>query len=288
MQYKDYYEILGISATATEAEIKSAYRKQARKFHPDVSKEASAEARFKEINEAYEALKDPKKRKAFDKVRASGVRPGEEINPQGFDFGDMDFGGGGNADLFESLFGAAARGARGQSRRQGADVRATLSVDLETAFTGGKQRVSLTVGGAERTLEVKIPAGVLTGQTIRLAGQGHRSVGGNAGDLLLEVQLAAHPKFELNGRDITVRLSVRPWTAALGAKVAVPTLAGEVQLAIPAGSNHGRKLRLKGRGFPGEPVGDQIVILEIHNPPLHGDADREAFRQLAEHFEPSA
>ena len=283
MQYKDYYEILAISATATEAEIKSAYRKQARKFHPDVSKEASAEARFKEINEAYEALKDPKKRKAYDKVRASGVRPGEEINPQGFDMGDMDFGG--NADLFESLFGAA-RGARGHAKRQGADVRATFSVDLETAFTGGKQRVSLSSGGAERTLEVKIPSGVLSGQTIRLAGQGHRSVGGNAGDLLLEVQLAAHAKFELNGRDITVRLNVRPWTAALGAKVAVPTLAGEVQLAIPAGSNHGRKLRLKGRGFPGEPVGDQIVVLEIHNPPLHSDADREAFRQLAEHFEP--
>src|SRR5690349_223714 len=180
MQFKDYYEILGVKAEASEAELKSAYRKLARKYHPDVSKEAGAEDKFKAVNEAYEALKDPDKRKAYDQLRARGYRPGDEFQPppnfgDGFDFdfssGNGSAGPGGFSDFFESLFGRSGGGRAGArpGPRRGQDVRAIVEVDLETAFAGGKQR--LHVG--ERVLDVKIPAGILTGQTIRLAGQGN-------------------------------------------------------------------------------------------------------------------
>jgi curved DNA-binding protein len=293
MQFKDYYDTLGVKPDASDAELKSAFRKLARKYHPDVSKEAGAEEKFKAVNEAYEALKDPPKRKAYDQLRARGYRPGEEFQPppnfgEGFDF---DFGGGGGAgadnphfsDFFESLFGR--NGARGGARpgaRRGQDLRASVEIDLETAFAGGKQRLSI----GERVLEVKIPAGILPGQTIRLTGQGQPGfTGAPAGDLLLEIGIRTHPRFRLDGRNVHVVLPLAPWEAALGATVAVPTLAGEVEMRIPAGSDSGRKLRLKGRGLPGADAGDQFVELQVHAPPAATDAQKALYEQMAAEFD---
>lgn len=287
MQFKDYYDVLGVSPEASEAELKTAYRKLARKFHPDVSKEAGAEDKFKAVNEAWEALKDPQRRRAYDQLRARGYRPGEEFQPppnfgEGFDFHfNGDEGPGGFSDFFESLF--ARQGGRGgrAGPRRGQDLQATVEIDLETAYAGGKQRLNL----GERVLEVKIPAGILPGQTIRLAGQGRSgSHGGPAGDLLLEIALRPHPQFALEGRDVHAILPISPWEAALGANVAVPTLAGEVELRIPAGSDSGRRLRLKGRGMPGKSPGDQYVELQVRVPPASTEAQRELYRRMAEEF----
>lgn len=289
MQFKDYYETLGVKPDASEAELKSAYRKLARKFHPDVSKEPGAEEKFKAVNEAYEALKDPQKRKAYDQLRARGYRPGEEFQPppnfgEGFDFDFSDLRGNGDfSDFFESLFGhAGARGGRARGPRRGQDLRAQIEIDLQTAYAGGKQR--LQVG--ERVLEVRIPAGIQSGQTIRLAGQGYSgSSGAAAGDLLLEISIRPDPHFRLDGRDVTVSLPVTPWEAALGATVPVPTLGGTVELRIPAGSDSGRKLRLKGRGMPGAEPGDQYVTLEVHAPPADSDAKKALYERMAKEFD---
>ena len=287
MQFKDYYDVLGVAPEASEAELKTAYRKLARKYHQDVSKEAGAEDKFKAVNEAWEALKDPQRRRAYDQLRARGYRPGEEFQPppnfgEGFDFHfNGDEGPGGFSDFFESLF--ARQGGRGgrAGPRRGQDLQATVEIDLETAYAGGKQRLNL----GERVLEVKIPAGILPGQTIRLAGQGRSgSQGGPAGDLLLEIALRPHAHFSLDGRDVHSVLPIAPWEAALGATVAVPTLAGAVELRIPAGSDSGRRLRLKGRGMPGKSAGDQYVELQVRVPPATTDAQRELYRRMAEAF----
>ncbi|HQY37527.1 MAG TPA: DnaJ domain-containing protein, partial [Pseudomonadota bacterium] len=240
MQFKDYYEILGVPAGADADVIKSAYRRLARKYHPDVSKEKDAENRFKAVNEAYEVLRDAKKRAAYDQLRAGGYRPGEEFRPPP-DWGqDFDFDGGGDAsgfsDFFDSLFGRA-RGGAAPGPRRARTVQARIEVDLETAHAGGTARIQ--VGG--RTLDVKIPAGVQAGQQIRLANQ---APGG--GDLMLEVQFRAHPQFSVQGRDVTVQVPLMPWQAALGATLNVPTLGGPVELKVPPGTAGGRKLRLKG------------------------------------------
>lgn len=289
MQFKDYYEILGVEPGAGEAEIKTAYRRLARKFHPDVSKESGAEEKFKAINEAYEALRDPQKRTAYDQLRARGYRPGDEVQPPpggfggspgGFDFEEIFAGGGaggGFSDFFESLFGRQ-RGGFGQQPGRGpqprGDTRAKLAVPLEAVYEGGSVRIGIN----GKTLDVRVPKGVRPGQVIRLAGQGAN------GDLLLEIEYAAHPQFEVDGRNIVHVLAVAPWEAALGATVSVPTLGGPVELKIPADSEAGRKLRLRGRGLPGTPPGDQIVELEVLAPRVHNDTQREAYRMMRDAF----
>jgi curved DNA-binding protein len=291
MQFKDYYETLGIEPSAGEAEIKTAYRRLARKYHPDVSKEKGAEDRFKAVNEAYEVLRDKDKRAEYDQLRARGYRPGEEFQPPpgfghggpgGFDFGQGGFrfeeGAGGFSDFFETLFG----GGRAQARGPGplGDVRAKLSIPLEVAYAGGVQRI----GVDGRTLEVKIPAGIQPGQVIRLTGQG-QTQGPRRSDLLLEIDYRPHADFEVDGRNILHTLTLAPWDAALGTTVSVPTLGGPVELRIPPDSDAGRKLRLRGRGLPGKPAaGDQIVEIEIRAPKAETDAQRELYRQMAAAF----
>lgn len=286
MEFKDYYDTLGVKPDAGEAEIKAAYRRLARKYHPDVSKESGAEDRFKAINEAYEALREPDRRKAYDQLRAGGYRGGDAFRgpPPGWQHG-QDFGedGADFSDFFESLFGARAGGAgRRGGARGGRDVHAHLTVDLHTAWRGGRERITLRDGAGERTLEVKIPAGILPGQQIRLAGQGSPGQhGGKAGDLILEVALREDARFRLEGRDVHLNLPVAPWEAALGATVTVPTLGGNVELRIPAGSDSGRKMRLRERGWPGRTPGDQIVTLVVHTPKAHSTEQRGLYEALA-------
>lgn len=303
MEFKDYYKILGLEAGAGDAEIKAAYRRLARKYHPDVSKEAGAEDKFKAINEAYEVLRDAQKRAAYDQLRARGYKPGDDFRAPP-DFGDwqgahggrefrFDFGGdgggrgGGFSDFFESLFGGRGRGrpagagfASDAEADAGQAVRAKLLVPLETVFAGGSHRIQID----DRVLDVKIPAGIKPGQSIRLAGQGARRRGG-AGDLLLEVEYAPHAQFEVDGSNVVYTLPLAPWEAALGASVSVPTLGGAVELKIPPGSDSGRRLRLKGRGLPGKSAaGDQLVEIEIHVPKAETAAQKDLYRQMATAF----
>ncbi|MCG5534893.1 DnaJ C-terminal domain-containing protein [Ectothiorhodospira mobilis] len=298
MEYKDYYKVLGVERSASQDEIKKAYRRLARKYHPDVSKEPDAEARFKEVNEAYEVLGDAEKRKAYDQL-GSSWRSGQDFRPPpdwdawfggaapgggfrtsaGFQegFSESDF-----SDFFETLFGGGARRTRGHRSHRGfqapgEDRVARIALDLERAFRGG----SVSVRAGNRNLQVKVPAGVIPGQRIRLAGQGAPGMGGApAGDLYLEVQIKPHPHFRLEGRDIHLDLPITPWEAALGATVSVPTLQGPVEMKIPAGSGSGRRLRLKGRGMPGNPPGDQYVVLQMVTPPADTDKARRFYERM--------
>jgi curved DNA-binding protein len=297
MQCKDYYETLGVAPTATEAEIKTAYRRLARKYHPDVSKEGGAEDKFKAINEAHEALRDPQKRAAYDQLRARGYRAGQEFHPPPgyggghqeyeFDLGEAFGGGdgGGFSDFFESLFGQQARarggrphaGPRPRARAPSAE-RARIEIDLETAYAGGMQR--LAIDG--RTIDLRIPKGTAPGQQMRLSGQGRAG-----GDLLLDVGYRPHPQFEVDGRDVRITVPLTPWQAALGAEISVPTLGGMVQLRIPPGSDTGKRLRLRGRGLPstqGDAEGDQFVVLEVHAPAAQTARQRELYAELAVAF----
>lgn len=297
MKFKDYYELLGVKPDATADQIKSSYRKLARKYHPDVSKEKNAEDRFKDLNEAFEALRDPKRRAAYDQMRAGGFRAGDEVRspqgqPGGFEFDMGDLGGGGQfSDFFESLFGRGRAGAGPAGSRRGEREappvsRAELEIDLETVYSGGKQRFTLQGATGERTLEVKVPQGIQSGQTIRLSGQGLIDSGGTPGDLLLQIKVRPHARFAVEGRDVTVQLPITPWEAAIGARVPVPTLGGDVELAIPARSQSGRKMRLKGRGLPGGSAGpgDQFVVFQIHTPPAQDDVEREFYKGMQEKF----
>jgi curved DNA-binding protein len=299
MEYKDYYKTLGVARDATQAEIKRAYRKLARRFHPDVSKEPDAEARFKEINEANEVLHDPEKRAAYDAL-GSSWRAGQDFRPppggvhHDFHFGPeeaAEF-----SDFFSSIFGRDFHpGAGGQRRRRGEDQTVRIGIDLEEAYRGVTRQLRLEMPeiGADgrvqsrtKTLNVRIPAGVTQGRQIRLAGQGAAGLnGGHAGDLYLEIDLNPHRLFTADGKHIQLRLPIAPWEAALGAAVTVPTLGGTVNLKVPPGSQSGQRLRLKGRGLPGDPPGDEFVVLEIVTPPANTDAAKEAYLEMAKRLD---
>jgi curved DNA-binding protein len=307
MEYKDYYQIMGVKRDASQDEIKRAYRKLARKYHPDVSKERNAEAKFKELGEAHEVLKDPQKRAAYDQL-GSQWKAGQEFRPPpnwqgGFEFHDIGGGAdiGGFSDFFETLFGGAARrpgaaGARGSRdfRRRGEDHHARVVVELADSYRGATRSITLQVpqvdergrvGTRPRTLSVKIPQGIRQGQQIRLAGQGGAGFGGGeAGDLYLEVEFSPHGRYRVDGADVYLDLPVAPWEAALGATVEVPTPAGAVELKVPPNSQSGKKLRLKGRGIPAKPPGDLYVVLQVVLPPADSERQRRAWEQMQREF----
>jgi curved DNA-binding protein len=312
MEYRDYYETLNVPRSAAADEVKKAYRRLARKYHPDVSKEKDAEEKFKQVQEAYEVLKDPEKRAAYDQL-GSNWKAGQEFRPPpdfggGFEFRGGPRGSGGAefdssfSDFFSSLFGGAGAapfgngagysgGARARrAPRKGRDHHARIEIDLEEAFRGGARMVELqrpeladdgTLQLRKHTVKVNIPAGIADGQQLRLAGQGEdSSSGGGAGDLFLEVHIRPHRQYKLEGRDVTVTLPVAPWEAALGATVTVPTLGGPVEMRVPAGAQSGQKLRLRGRGLPGNPPGDEFVQLKVVLPPADSPQARALYEQM--------
>lgn len=303
MEFKDYYQIMGVKRDATQDEIKRAYRQLARKYHPDVSKQADAEARFKELGEAYEVLKDPEKRAAYDQLGANW-KAGQDFRPppdwkEGFEFSGGDFAGGdtaGFSDFFESLYGRGSRpgGGRPSFHAQGEDRHARVLIDLEDAYTGTTRGITLRVpevdaqgrvSTREHTLNVTVPRGIRAGQHIRLAGQGGPGIGqGNPGDLYLEVGFRPHACYRVEERDVYLDLPVAPWEAVLGATVKVPSPNGTVELKIPADSAAGRKLRLKGRGIPGNTPGDLYVVLQIALPSADTDVATAFYRNMAEQF----
>ena len=304
MEFKEYYKTLGVEPTASADEIKKAYRKLARKYHPDVSKESDASARMSEVNEAYAVLSDPEKRAAFDKL-AQRRAAGQDFQPPpgwdaGFEFSDAGSPGGDDgdfSDFFNALFGRAARARHGGGARtqmRGADQHAKISINLADAYDGATRSLALrearldesgNVVSADRVLDVRIPKGVKEGQSIRLRGQGSPGLnGGPAGDLYLEVEFEPDARYRIEGRDVTQTVPVAPWEAALGASIEVPTPAGRVEVKVPPGSNNGRKLRLKGRGIPGNPPGDLYLELELATPPANTEKAREVYQAMAREF----
>jgi curved DNA-binding protein len=310
MQFRDYYKVLGVPRDAAADDIKKAFRKLARKYHPDVSKEKDAEAHMKDVNEAYAVLSDPEKRAAYDQL-GKNYQPGQDFRPPpdwdaGFEFSGHGYTpneAAGFSDFFEQIFGRAGMGGSGFSqtytrydtgRAQGEDHHAKMMLDLEDAFTGATRQIELRVPRLDaqgrvtlesRTLNVKIPKGIKAGQVIRLAGQGAPGIsGGPAGDLLLEVQFKPHPRFRAEGRDIFMTLPVTPWEAALGGIVNVDLPAGTLKVRIPEGAQSGRQLRVRGKGIPGEPPGDLLLTLEVMLPPADTPKAREFYEQMAKEF----
>ncbi len=301
MDFKDYYEVLGVAPDVDDKTLKTAYRKLARKYHPDVSKEADAEARFKEVAEAYDVLRDPHKRAEYDQVRLyqqQGERfqvPPDWQPGSGDDYSDPHAGFGADySDFFESLFGAAGRSQHGGFARRGRDVELELPLFLEESQAGSTKPLSFTlpqrdelgrrVGETTKTLNVKIPAGSTDGERIRLKGQGEPGVGGaEAGDLYLVIRLVPHPLFDVDGQDLVVSVPLAPWEAALGAKVQVPTLDGQIMLSIPPGSQNGARLRVRGKGLVGKAgQGDLHALLNVVMPPRGDEETQALWRQLAE------
>ena len=285
MEYKDYYKILGVARDASQDEIKKAYRKLARKYHPDVSKEANAEDKFKEVGEAYEVLRDEQKRAQYDQF-GSNYRHGQSFNPPpGWD-DHAGFSGGNFSSFFENMFGGMGGMGGGMGDNffaRGEDVNAKITISLEDAFNGATKTIRRPAGASQSgTINVKIPAGIASGKKIRLSGQGKSGGGGKSGDLYLEVNVAPHRYFRLEEKDVYLDLPIAPWEAALGAKVTVPTLAGKINLTIPAGARSGQKMRLKGRGLPGKEPGDEFVVLQIIVPPADSDKAKKLYQQMAE------
>jgi curved DNA-binding protein len=315
MQFKDYYQILGVSKTASQPEIKSAFRKLARQHHPDVAKakdKAAAEAKFKEINEAYEVLGDAEKRQKYDTLGADWQRGGAQPPPgwhqrrrrsggmpqgtqgmEGMGGGDFDFnfGGTGFSDFFEAFFGSGGRGAnpfasgRAAGSQRGVDIEADLMVPLEEALHGARRKITFQrEGGEMQTYEITIPPGVREGQRIRLSGQGQAGLrGGSAGDLYLNVRLAPHPDFRVEGSDLIFELETPLWDAVLGATISIPTMEGTVRLKIPAGSQPGQRFRLKERGMPKSEGGrgDLYVMLVLNVPKTLTPEQRKLWEGLA-------
>lgn len=307
MEYKDYYQVMGVARDATPDEIKRAYRKLARQYHPDVNKQSDAEAKFKELGEANEVLKDPEKRAAYDRLGANWKK-GQDFQPPpdwntDFESSGPGFGGqdtGEQSDFFESLFRrgfarqqASAAGAQGY-HAHGQDSHANIQISLEEAYHGGARRVTLQIPQVdadghmvlrEHPIEFTVPRGVRAGQRIRLAGQGGPGMGkGQPGDLYLEVEFLPHPHYRVDKHDVYLDLPVAPWEAALGVVIEVPTPSGTVELTVPAGSAQGRKLRLKGRGIPGKTPGDFYFVLKIAVPPAESEAEKTLYRNMAQTF----
>ncbi len=310
VQFRDYYETLGVSKTASEDEVKSAFRKLARKYHPDVAKDKkAAEEKFKQINEAYEVLSDPEKRRKYDQLgenwnQRGGFQPPPQWGggqPGGFRWGggenggvEFEFGGTGFSDFFEAFFGGGRGrsafggfGQRGTMAERGNDVEADIMVTLEEALHGSTRQVSLRRAGSKKTetYQVKIPRGVREGQRIRLAGQGEAGEGGGkSGDLFLRVRLARHPDFSVEGSDLVHEVKIAPWQAVLGDQIIVPTLEGNARLKLPPGTQGGQRFRLRGRGLPGVSGqrGDLYVVVQISVPKKLSEREREIWEQLAQ------
>ncbi len=320
MKFVDYYQVLGVSEHASTDEINKAYRKLARKYHPDVSKEPQADQKFKEVSEAYEVLKDEAKRADFDQLRSFGGRAGEDFRPPpGWNPGSWDEGGvprghrGDFSDFFTEIFGGAGFGFRSETdgasevrfgragrdgQIRGEDQSHIIEISAQEAYRGAQRALTLQslafdgdgrVSPRERSLQVKIPAGVTEGQKIRLKGQGAAGRrGGAAGDLYLQVHITDHPDYRIDGRDVTSELALAPWEAVLGATLDVQTLGGPVKLNVPSGSQNGQRLRLKGRGLPGKPPGDQFVELRVMVPMELSTEQRRLFETMREkiHYDP--
>jgi curved DNA-binding protein len=294
VEYKDYYQTLGVGRTASADDIKKAYRKQVRKYHPDVSKHKDADAKTKEINEAYDVLGDADKRAAYDargRAYAGGQFAGEQFDSSSDWNGHFDFGGAGADEFFADLFAKAGGTRRGGFQMRGDDIHAAITIDLADAYHGATRTVSLRVprhagpgrtAMAEKTLNVTIPRGVTPGQQLRLAGQGQEGHGGaGAGDLYLEIQFSPDARYRVDGAHVYETVPVTPWEAALGGKVAVQTPSGTVEVALPAGSQSGRKLRLKGKGIPAATPGDLFLVLEVVLPPADNDKARAFYQAMA-------
>ncbi len=307
MEYKDYYKVLGVEKDATQDDIKKAFRKLARKYHPDINTGEDAEEKFKAISEANEVLGDPEKRAAYDQL-GSSWQQGEDFRPPpgwdaGFEYsggfssahGGTGEGASSYSDFFEDLFGKNDRTRRTQFHARGQDHHATILIDLEDAFTGAERAIQLSVPKVtddghviteKRTLNVKIPKGIRAGQHIRLKGQGTPGLGeGEPGDLYLEIAFRPHPIYRPEGRDLYLDLPVTPWEAALGAKVKVPTPAGTVDLTIPENASGGQKMRLKGRGIPGKTPGDLYAVLQIALPPAKDPKARKLYKDMAQELD---
>ena len=311
VQFRDYYETLGVSKTASEDEIKSAFRKLARKYHPDVAKDKKeAEEKFKQINEAYEVLSDPEKRRKYDQLGENWNQPGGFQAPPQWGGGqrgggfhgaggenggvEFEFGGTGFSDFFEAFFGGGRGrsafggfGQRGTMAERGSDVEADIMVTLEEALHGSTRQVSLRRAGSKKTetYQVKIPRGVREGQRIRLAGQGEAGErGGKSGDLFLRVRLARHPDFSVEGSDLVHEVKIAPWQAVLGDQIIVPTLEGNARLKLPPGTQGGQRFRLRGRGLPGVSGqrGDLYVVMQITVPKKLSDSEQKLWKQLAQ------
>jgi curved DNA-binding protein len=300
MEYKDYYQVMGVAKTASQVEIKRAYKKLARKLHPDVSKVKNAEVQFKELGEAYEVLKDPEKRAAYDQL-GENWQSGQPFSPppdwdQGFEYSDIgrspNF-----SDFFESIFGQTNTEPSGKNYRsdqghqeRGEDHHAKINIDIEDAFHGVTRTVTLHspemdaqghVSTRERQLKIKIPMGITQDQQIRLEGQGYSLAGHKKGDLYLQIQFNSHPLFRVDGKNIELDLPITPWEAALGATINAPTPAGKIDLKIPANSKSNSKLRINGRGIPGKPCGDLFAFLKIVLPDGNSEKAKKLYKKMA-------